>query len=101
VVGGGLRRKISERWGLRLDGRVFVGPGGDRLRLDATPSSASALPAGFIESFTHPWSVQFSNQASTGRQSTLSAPPIQGFSVFESDGLGTRVMVTMGLFARF
>jgi len=99
VVGGGLRRKISERWGLRLDGRVFVGPGGDRLRLDATPASASAPPAGFIESFTHP-SVQFSNHASTGRQSTLSAPPIQGFSVFES-GLRTRILVTMGFFARF
>jgi hypothetical protein len=100
VAGGGVRRQVSERWGLRLDGRVFVGSGGDRLRLDATPASASATPAGFIESFTHP-SVQFSNHASTGRQSTLSAPPLRGFPVFETGGLGARVLVTVGLFARF
>lgn len=100
VVGGGIRRRLSGRWGLRIDGRVFIGPGGRQLLLDAAPASSSATPAGFIESFTHP-SVQFSNNASTGRESTLSAPPLQGFKVFESDGLGARALVTAGLFARF
>jgi hypothetical protein len=100
VVGGGVRRQLSGRWGLCVDGRLFVGPGRHRLLIDASPSSVSATPAGFIESFTHP-SVQFSNHASTGRQSTLSAPPLQGFQVFESDGLATRGLVTVGLAVRF
>jgi hypothetical protein len=96
VVGGGVRQRISGRWGFHVDGRVFVGPGGRRLVIDTASSTASAMPASFIESFTHP-SVQFSNHPSTGRQSTLSAPPVQGFSVFESDGLGTRLLVTVGV----
>jgi hypothetical protein len=100
VAGAGVRRLMSRRWGFRVDGRVFVGPGGRRLLVDTAATVASATPAAYIESFTHP-SVQFSNHQSTGRQSTLSAPPIQGFSVFESDGFGTRTAVTVGLFARF
>lgn len=100
VAGGGVRRDLSQRWRLRIDGRVFIGPGGQRMLLDAAPSVTSGTPAGYIESFTHP-SVQFSNNASTGRQSSLSAAPIQRFSIFESDGLATRVLVTVGLAARF
>jgi len=100
VVGGGVRRQLSERWGLRIDGRVFIGPGGERITIDAAPESAPGAPAAFIESFTHP-SVQFSNDPSTGRRSTLSGPRIQGFEVFSSDGLGTRFLVTVGLAARF
>ena len=100
VAGGGVRKQMSRRWGFRADGRVFVGSGGHSVRIDSAPSSVSAAPAGFVESFTHP-SVQFSNHASTGRQSTLSAPALQGFSVFDSDGIGTRVLVTVGLVARF
>ena len=100
VVGGGVRRQLSQRWGLRIDGRVFIGPGGQRITLDAAPSSVAGAPGAFIESFTHP-SVQFSNDPSTGRRSTLSGPRIQDFEVFSSDGLGTRFLVTAGLAARF
>ncbi len=100
VAGGGVRRDVSQRWAFRVDGRLFIGPGGQRLLLDAAPSNTPDTPAGFIESFTHP-SVQFSNHASTGRQSSLSAAPVQRFAVFESDGLATRALVTVGLTARF
>jgi hypothetical protein len=99
VIGGGLRHDVSDGWGWRVDGRVFVGGRSPRLLLDAAPSVTTGSPAGFIESFTNP-SVQFSNNASTGRQSTLSGAPIQGFEAV-SGGRETRVLVTFGFFRRF
>ena len=72
VVGAGVRRNMSERWGLQFDGRVLIGPSTSRVTLEAVPAVQTGSPAGFIESFTYP-SVQFSNAASTGRRSTLAA----------------------------
>jgi hypothetical protein len=100
IAGGGVRRRISDRWTLRIDGRVSLGPSPDRLLLDAAPTVAVGAPTGFIESFTHP-SIQFSNHPSTGRQSTISGAPIEGFRVFQSEGLATRLVVTIGLARRF
>lgn len=99
VIGGGLRRAISAHWGLSVDGRVFLGGHSPRLLLDASPSVTTGTPAGFAESFTNP-AIQFSNNASTGRQSTLSGAPIQGFEAV-SAGRDTRVIITAGLFRRF
>jgi hypothetical protein len=99
IAGGGVRRALSDRWSLRIDARVFVGPGGHRLEIDATPSTTHGSPAGFVESFTHP-SVQFSNDPSTGRQSSLGAP-LQSFEVFKSDGIETRLVLAVGLSRRF
>ena len=59
------------------------------------PSFARTGPAGFVESFTNP-AIQFSNDPSTGRRSTLSAPALQGFEVF-SGGIQTRTLVTVGV----
>src|SRR5262249_30798874 len=99
VVGGGIRHEMSTSWGWRADARVFIGGQSPRLLLDATPSVTTATPAGFIESFTNP-AIQFSNNPSTGRQSTLSGVPIQGFEAVGA-GRETRVIVTFGLFRRF
>jgi hypothetical protein len=99
VLGAGLERDLSGRWGLRIDGRMLLGPDSTRLTIDATPSSVRSGPSGFVESFTNP-AIQFSNDPSTGRRSTLSAPALQGFEVF-SGGLQTRTLVTVGVFRRF
>jgi hypothetical protein len=100
VFGGGLRRDLSGAWGLRIDARVFVGTNGTRLVVDATPSVATLTPAGFLESFTNP-AIQFSNNPSTGRQSSLSGPPLSGFAAFTGSGLVTRVLLTVGIVRRF
>lgn len=99
VVGGGLRHAISAHWGLSVDGRVFLGGHSPRLLLDASPSVTTGTPAGFVESFTNP-AIQFSNNASTGRQSTLSGAAIQGFEAV-SAGRDTRFIFTVGMYRRF
>jgi hypothetical protein len=99
VLGAGVRRAVSARWGIDVDGRVLVGPQPVKVLLDANPSVTPGTPAGFIESFTFP-SIQFSNNASTGRSSSLGPPALQGFTAFSS-GVQAHVLVTIGLYARF
>jgi len=98
VFGGGLRHDASS-WGWRADARVLVGGHSPRLLLDASPAVTTGTPAGFIESFTNP-AIQFSNNPSTGRQSTLSGPAIQSFEAVRA-GRETRVIVSVGVFKRF
>ena len=99
VLGGGLQRDISGGWGLRIDARLLMGPDTTRVVVDATPSTTRGTPPGFVESFTNP-GVQFSNDPSTGRRSTLSAHALQGFEVF-SGGFQSRTLLTVGLVRRF
>jgi hypothetical protein len=100
LIGTGVRRTLNDRFGFSIDGRVFVGQQTLTLRLDSTPTVATGTPAGFIESFTTP-AVQFSNSSSTGRTSTLSGEPLNGFKAFTTDGLQTRYIVSAGIFVRF
>ena len=99
VLGGGLRRDLSERWGLRVDGRALLGPDATRIVVDTETASVRGTPAGFVESFTNP-AIQFSNDPATGRRSTLSAPPLQAFRVF-SGGIRARTTITVGISRRF
>jgi hypothetical protein len=98
VLGGGLRRDLSRRWGVRMDGRVLIGRTATRLAVDATPGSVTGTPAGFIESFTYP-NLQFSNNATTGRVSTLGGT-VEDF-ITSSGGIQTRLRVTVGIFVRY
>lgn len=100
VMGAGVRRTVSPRWGFQIDGRVFLGPSSARLLIDADPSIANGSPSGFIESFTSP-AIQFSNDPSLGRRSSLGAPDLSGFEAFTGSGLQTRVLVTVGVYVRF
>jgi hypothetical protein len=99
VVGGGVRRDLSSRWGVRVDVRAFVGPDPARARITAQPSRQGGSPAGFVESFTNP-SIQFSNDPSTGRRSSLSAAALDDVTVFDG-GLRTRTAVTVAISRRF
>jgi hypothetical protein len=100
VVGAGLRRDVTDRWGVRVDGRVLIGPRTTRVVIDTDPAVAQGAPADFVESFTTP-SIQFSNNPSTGRESTLGGPPLQGFEAFAAGGLQARILITAGVFVRF
>lgn len=100
VLGAGLRRDVTDRWGFNVDGRVLLGQGATRVVVDAEPSVATGAPADFVESFTTP-SIQFSNDPATGRESSLGAPGLDGFETFSSDRLRARVIITAGIYWRF
>ncbi len=100
VAGLGMRRQISPRLGFAIDGRVYVGRETLSLRVDSAPTVTTGTPAGFIESFTTP-AVQFSNNASTGRGSSLSGTPLNGFKAFTTSGVQLRYAVTAGVVFRF
>ncbi len=100
VAGAGVSSRIGERWLLTLDGRAYIGAPTLSMRLDSAPSVTTATPAGVVESFTTP-AVQFSNNSSTGRASTLSGTPLGGFQAFSTSGVQLRYVVTAGLAIRF
>ena len=86
--------------GFAIDGRVYVSRETLSLRVDSAPTVTTGTPAGFIESFTTP-AVQFSNNTSTGRASSLSGTPLNGFKAFTTSGVQLRYAVTAGIFFRF
>ncbi|HZL93408.1 MAG TPA: hypothetical protein VFB99_07185, partial [Vicinamibacterales bacterium] len=98
VLGGGVHRTLSPRWGLRIDARVLLDPRTTRVALNAQPDVATGTPAGSIQTFTYP-SLQLSNNPSTGRESTLSGT-LDGFDAF-TGGWQTRFRLTAGLVVRF
>jgi len=99
TAGGGVRRDLSSRWAIRLDARMLIGPDSTRMTLRATPSVARGTPAGFIESFTNP-AIQFSNDPSTGRVSSLSGAPLTSVQVFKG-GVVARTIVGIAIARRF
>ena len=99
VGGGGVKRALTDRWGLRVDARLLTGPATNVVALDAAPVVATGTPAGFIESFTYP-NLQFSNNPSTGRRSTLGPPGLDDEVVFKSDWQ-FRGRATVGLYFLF
>ena len=99
VLGGGVYRAFSDRWGLRIDARVLIGPDPTRVSVDAAPSVAGGTPAGFVESFSSP-AVQFSNDPSIGRVSSLSGPGLDDFEAFKG-GTRARTLITVGVTRRF
>jgi hypothetical protein len=94
MFGGGFRHEFSARLGLRIDARVLLGPSTTRVALEADPRVTTSTPASFIETFTHP-NLQFSNNPSTGRESTLSGR-LDGFDAFDG-GWQTRIRLTAGV----
>jgi hypothetical protein len=99
VAGGGVSRDLSANWGLRVDARWLIGPDPTHVLVDAQPSFARGTPAGFIESFTNP-AIQFSNDPSTGRRSTLSGDPLNEFEVFRG-GVVARTIISVAVARRF
>jgi len=98
LVGGGVRRDLNDRFGIRIDGRLLIGRNSARPEITADPRVTAGTPAGYIESFTYP-NLQFSNNASTGRLSTLSGS-VTDFDAF-SGGAQVRLRVMAGIVYRF
>jgi len=100
LAGAGLARDLTNRIGLRLDARVLFGPNTIQTTASSSPTVVTATPAGFTETLTAP-SIQFSNNSSTGRTSSLGAPGLQNAVVFSGSGWQLRTLVTVGVFVRF
>ena len=100
LAGAGVRRALNDRFGFSVDARLLVGQQTLTLRLDSTPTVASGSPEGFVESFSTP-AIQFSNSVNTGRESSLSGEPLNGFKAFSTDGRQTRYIVSAGVFIKF
>jgi hypothetical protein len=100
IAGAGVSARLSERLDLMIDGRAYIGAPRLALVLDSDPVVTTLTPGRFIESFTTP-AVQFSNNPSTGRNSTLSGAPLEGFRVFSASGVQIRYVVTAGVAFRF
>lgn len=99
VAGTGVSRAAG-RLSLRLDARLIAANRTISANVDATPSVVTGMPADFIESFTNP-SIQFSNNASTGRRSTLSGDALDHLDVARSTRLQVRTLVTVGIGIKF
>ena len=99
VAGGGVSAALTNALSFRVDARVHFGPDTSRILVDTASTNTRGTPAGFIESGTNP-SIQFSNDPSTGRRSTLSAPALERFEVFDG-GTRVRTLLTAGLAFRF
>jgi hypothetical protein len=103
VVGAGARYVASARWGMRVDGRVYLGSDKLETIVDATPSVATnPPPAPFPLTSASTPSIQFSNnRPGTGHQSNLTGEPVADFKSFEGNGLRSQFALTAGLFWRF
>lgn len=100
LAGAGLTRSLGGTLALRIDGRVLIGANRARVAIDATPSNVTGSPAGFIELFTFP-ALEFSNNPSTGRQSTLSGSGLHDVTIFEGAGIVVHTIVSVGIVKRF
>ena len=101
VFGGGVDYAVGRNRGLRADARLALTRNQLSLVVDTNPSVAIGAPAFAISTFTSP-SLQWSNNpAATGRTSTLSGAPLQGFETFLGDGSASRFSLTIGYFWRF
>jgi hypothetical protein len=103
VVGAGAKYLASPRWGMRVDGRLYLASNKLETVVNATPSVSTNGPTNLfpLSSASSP-SIQFSNNApGTGPQSNLTGPPVADFRAFEGSGLRTQFALTAGLFWRF
>ena len=103
VVGAGAKYLASPRWGMRVDGRVYLGSDKMETVVDASPSVSTTGPTNPVplSSASTP-AIQFSNNPpGTGPQSNLTGEPITGFSAYEGSGRRNQFTLTAGLFWRF
>jgi hypothetical protein len=100
VVGGGVKYAVSRRWGVRLDVRAHLERNGVSNLVDAMPSIKTLTPPTVLSLPANP-SLQFSNNPSTGAQSSLAGPVILGFQTFHGTGLRVQPNIVAGVYLRF
>jgi hypothetical protein len=100
VFGGGVKYQRSSRWGLRGDVRAYVSKNTMDVQVSATPRVVTtSTPPGVIASTLTP-GIQFTNLPSVAL-STLTGPPIDGFTTFSSSGTSLHLNVTAGYYVKF
>lgn len=101
VVGGGFKRYLSRRSGVRFDARMLFGQYHATATVDAGPSNLTGSPTGtstlMIRS-DHP-AIQFST--SPQFQSSLSGSAISGVPTFTGGSLHFQISVAFGYFIGF
>ena len=109
ILGGGVKYRVSPRWGIRLGISVALSKNAVDTVLDAAPSVTLGLqPAGRGALGGEP-SIQFSNTSDpvaaggvrTVAASSLTAPAITGFRTFSASGVVSHTNLNAGLFWRF
>ena len=109
VLGGGVKLRVSSRWGIRVDTRVFLSGNPAATTLDATPNvTVGQLPAGRVTLNSNP-TIQFgnSNGPITGlgvtapAPSTLTGPALTQFRTFSGSGVSTHSDLAVGMYWRF
>jgi hypothetical protein len=100
VIGGGITYAVTPRWGVRLDIRAHLSKNGISNLVDANPSVATFTPGSVLVIGANP-TVQLSGNPSTGAQSSLNGPPINGFQTFAGGGIQAHISMAPGLFWRF
>ena len=98
VVGGGVKRDISARAGIRVDARVFLSQDPSQISVSANPVVAPGSPSSVLAFGPAP-GLQFSTLA--GFNSTLSGPAITDFQSFTGSGMRAQFVLTFGYFRRF
>jgi hypothetical protein len=100
LLGGGVKYRLSDRWGLRGDGRVILGSNKGDTVIDTRSTVTTNAASGFtIVSSTNP-AFQFSSDQSV-RSSSLSGSPLSRFRTFTSEGTQTEFGLSGGIFFRF
>ena len=99
LVGGGVTIDTSPRRGWRIDARLLIGRHSPDTVVDAAPTVRVLTPAFSILTGGNP-SIQFSNNPSIGRQSSLSGQT-DGLRTFTGDGVRARAHLSVGYFFRF
>jgi hypothetical protein len=99
IIGGGFKRFVTPRWGIRADVREHIGRNRAETLVDATPRSAGTATPGFgmLSIGTTPPLVFSVN----GAGSNLSGAPISGFRTFSASGWSGQLAVTAGLIYGF
>jgi hypothetical protein len=98
VLGGGFKKHISGRSGIRADVRMIIGRNPMIMKLDATPTAGAFSPGVTLRTVTTP-SVVFSSQPS--QQRSLSGPRLEAFETFSGSGMPFEVIATAGYYFRF
>jgi len=100
IFGAGFDYDLSSRHAVRVDLRFVVSGATSDISVDANPTVSTFTPAFAISTFTNP-SVQFSNNPSTNRMTTLSGPAIAELQTFNGSGSSVRLNLSVGYVMRF
>jgi hypothetical protein len=101
VAGGGAKWCVTKRGGIRVDGRVLIGPDRETVSIDAHPSFVPGAPpfvrlqAGLLS--TPP--LLFSNTPAV--RTSLSGGPFDGVQTFRSNSVRVDFALSVGWFVRF